>query len=317
MKIYYNKEEFNVPDAIIVGAAKSGTSALYKFLSKYDDVSASRIKEPGFFSHMNQEFKYIHPITNEDLSCYVIKDLDTYSKLFKKVSDNQILLEASTSYLYNSEITISNIKEIYGEKYNDLKIIILLRNPIERAWSHYNMHLQDMTNSLSFHESINNIIVKSRMEKGWGKRYDYISLGKYSDDVKNYTTNFSNVKIFLYDDFIKEPENIFVELKRFLGIESSYTPSLNRKYNVSGIPKNRFYKVISDFIYKPNIIKEKFKFLIPRLMRYDLRVFIGQFLFSKNKMPVEEKLLLCRLYAKDIKDLAKLLDKDLSSWLLD
>ena len=315
MKIKYNNKKINLPDAIIVGAAKSGTTALYKFLGDYDSVFVSKIKEPWFFSHFNREFKLIHPITEEDLSCYKITDLDIYSDLFNRSTDGQILLEASTSYLYDSDITISNIKKIYGDRYDDLKIIIMLRNPIHRAWSHYNMHSQYMSNNLSFSESINDDVIKIRMEKGWGKRYDYISLGKYFDDVKNYIMNFSNIKFFFYDDFLKDPEYVFRELKYFLNIKSSHMPSLNKRYNMSGEPKNIVYKWLSNFIYKPNIIKDKLKFLIPRLVRHDLRVFIGQYLFYNKKIPENEKRLLRSIYDKDIKKLSVLLNKDLSSWL--
>ena len=76
MKIKKNNIEYILPDCLIVGAAKSGTTALFKFLENYDEIFCPTIKEPWFFSHMNEQFNYIHPLTKEDLSRHIINNID-------------------------------------------------------------------------------------------------------------------------------------------------------------------------------------------------------------------------------------------------
>ena len=128
MKIKNHNITYTLPDCLIVGAAKSGTTALYKFLEEYDEVFCPNLKEPWFFSHMNESFKYVHPITKEDLSRQLVTNINEYCSLFNEAKDNQLILEASTSYLYTSDKVISNMKEIYGDKSKDVKIIAILRN---------------------------------------------------------------------------------------------------------------------------------------------------------------------------------------------
>ena len=92
MKVKYKNKYITLPDCIIVGAAKSGTTALFKYLSTYSQVCSSSIKEPWFFSHYNRDFIYIDPKTNNDLSDNIITDLLQYSNLFENSSENSCML---------------------------------------------------------------------------------------------------------------------------------------------------------------------------------------------------------------------------------
>ena len=315
MKIKHKNKYINLPDCIIAGAAKSGTTALFKYLSEYNEIYCSEIKEPWFFSHMNNENKYINPITNEDLSRHIINNLNDYSSLFTNANEKQIAIEASTSYLYNSSEVISNIKKTYGDKYKNLKIILILRNPVDRAWSHYNMHVREnMHDDLSFKKSIDKTVIQNRLKKGWGSGFDYIRLGCYYKDVKNFIEVFPNIKIFIYDDFISEPSIVINEIKNFLDIHDNRLPDFSKKYNVSGLPKNIISQFLAYLIYKPNIIKYFIKFVFSRKIRYQFKMYLGQKLFSKKEMDNRCKQELLKFFKNDILALSKLLHKDLSIW---
>ena len=314
MKVKYKNKNITLPDCIIVGAAKSGTTALFKYLSTYSQVCSSSIKEPWFFSHYNRDFIYIDPKSNNNLSDNIVTDLLQYSNLFENSSEDSICIEASTSYLYKSELAIKNIKQIYGDQYNKLKIIIVLRNPILRAWSHYSMHKRDNLNDLTFFQSIDVDIVASRLKLGWSDSFDYLRLGEYYDDVNNYKTTFNNLKLYLYDDFLDKPKLIMNDIKKFLSIDSEDMPNLAKRYNVSGTPKNFIARYLSQIIFSDNFLKNILKLIFPKKIRYNIKMFVGQILFKQNNIPNKERKFLSDYYKLDISKLSKLINKDLSIW---
>lgn len=127
-----------LPDFLIVGAARSGTTTLFSLLARQPRVFMPREKEPMFFSVYGEGWIPIDNRTGEP-AAYVVGDLDGYLDLFKSARNGRSIGEASTWYLYRHQTTVRNIREIYGENARDLRIIILLRDPAVRAWSHYQL----------------------------------------------------------------------------------------------------------------------------------------------------------------------------------
>ncbi len=135
----------------IVGAAKAGTTSLYSYLNNHPKINASIIKEPHFFSDdirckdispkrkkrtcFNQEKYFAKKILTPKHIAY-IESQDNYLKLFDLREDYSYFLDASTEYLPSK----STAKNIYGFN-KDAKIIISLRHPAERAYSHFLMDL--------------------------------------------------------------------------------------------------------------------------------------------------------------------------------
>ena len=135
MLVEVSGKKVKLPDFFIVGAARSGTTSLYVCLKQHPDVFMPNIKEPGFF--VFKDIKYVKYFNKKrELKKYFISSIEEYSKLFEKANDF-VIGEASPIYLYKSELAIKNMVDIYKEKSSKIKIIMILRNRIERAWSHY------------------------------------------------------------------------------------------------------------------------------------------------------------------------------------
>ena len=119
------------------------------------------------------------------------------------------------------------------------KIIIILRIPIDKAFSAYNHRRIAGIESQSFEKVI----------KDEGKNRVYITIGFYYKQVKAYLNNFSQVKVYLFDDLKKDTLGLVQDIYHFLSVDSSFVPkSIERRYNPSGIPKN---KLLYDFLIKP------------------------------------------------------------------
>jgi hypothetical protein len=110
-------EEYVLPNLFIPGAAKSGTSTLHNLLNQHPDIYMSKIKEPHFFS-WDEQFK---------------KGIRYYSKLFEEGKKAKYRGESTTGYMVFPNV-IERLKNIIQE---NPKFIFILRNPIDRAYSHY------------------------------------------------------------------------------------------------------------------------------------------------------------------------------------
>ena len=137
-----------LPNFLIIGASKCVTTALYYYLKQHKDISFPTLKEPKYFSSIFQKFPH-KGIGDESVDLYAIKSLKEYKKLFKKISNIRVG-EASPDTMYFYKDTIPKIKETLG----DIPIIIMLREPVERAFSAYMYLRRDSREKLSFREAL-------------------------------------------------------------------------------------------------------------------------------------------------------------------
>jgi Sulfotransferase family len=203
------------PNFFIIGAAKAGTTSLYQYLAQHPDIYMSPIKEPNYFS-TEINFEDVRPEVQErikllKIDAYLkgdmkrtihrafIKNQNQYESLFRFVANQKAIGEASASYLYSPEAA-NAIK-----KYNpDAKIIIVLRNPVQRIYSHYLMDRRMAITQLSFEEAL--LEDKNNPLKMWGSKSLYYELSEYYEQVKRYYDTFpqSNILLYLVKNFAKK-----------------------------------------------------------------------------------------------------------------
>ena len=308
-KIGENRVKDKLPNFLIVGAAKSGTTSLYHYLKQHPEIYMSPVKEPKFITAQFLTFPF-KGIGDEKVEQNIIKSYNEYCNLFKGVSKEKIIGEASPDNLYYYEKAITII--IYH--FEKTKIIIILRNPIERAFSAYMYFINCNREYLSFEEALKE--EERRRNNNWELFWYYKDLGFYYHQVKAYLDNFDQVKIYLYDDLRKDPLGLIKDMYGFLGVDTSFIPDISIRYNVSGTPKNKF---IYKFLKEPNIlktiVKPAAKFLIPKDRRREVIEKIKMKNLQKPQMKPETREYLKNLYREDILKLQDLIKRDLSSWL--
>ncbi|MBX6422897.1 sulfotransferase [Thermosulfurimonas sp. F29] len=297
-----------LPNFLIVGAAKSGTTSLYYYLKEHPEIFLPDKKELRFFSQMRGDFR---GPGDENLNRTIVKDINDYMKFFETVKMEKAVGDISPDYLYYFRNSIKNIKKFLG----DPKIIIILRNPIERAYSHYLYFLRDGREYLSFEEALSQ--EERRNLLNWEWAWFYKDVGFYYNQVKAYLENFSEVKIYLYDDLKKDPLKLVQDIYKFLEVNDSFVPkSINEKFNISGVPKNKF---LHKLLVQPNPIIFPIKFvlksMLPRDTRQRLRNKFLQKILKKPQMKPETREYLKQLYKEDILKLQELIKRDLSHWL--
>lgn len=314
MFVEYNNSYIKVPDFLIVGAARAGTTTIYSHLSKHPMVFMPKVKEPMFFSVYSQDAFYIDPKSKKRVS-FIIKELEGYLNLFQSAENYKLLGEASTWYLYHYQSTIKNLKKIYSERFNDLKIIIILRNPVERVWSHYWMKKRNGEEQLDFEKAINPETIRHRIDNHLIPGYDYIGFSKYYNQVKAYKENFEYVKILIFEELKKSISEGITEILQFLGVDAFNFYKKEKELNVSGKPKDKVALLLDKLIFKPNVLKSCLKFLVPFSVRTNLKYSLGKKILKKESLSNHQRQILIDMYKEDVLQLGKLIDKDLSNWL--
>ena len=276
-------------NTFIVGAPKAGTTSLHHYLNQHTDVSMSSVKEPNFFSSKEVESLFYNS------KC--IDDSNDYHKLFSK-EQRQIRGEASVSYLFYENVP----KRIYD--YNsEAKIIIMLREPIERAFSHYLMDCR-----LGFcSEKLEDIIANPQSYPQYFQQY--LELGNYYSQIKRYQDIFGKEQLLVifYEDFKTNTETVMNRVFSFLEIEQQ---------EIDLSIKNPFLSTSNTLIsklYKFNIIRKGVKIIMPERL---LSLIRSKYFSAKSK-PMLSKAIEQQLkvfYKSDVFQLEKLLNTDLAKW---
>lgn len=294
------------PAFIIGGAAKSGTTSLGRYLAQQPGIFMPE-RELNFFTYADEKPPY--QVENHPFQHKVGPYLEALNPP-ENLNSVSLIGEKSVSYLYRGYYpqVIKNV-QAYHPGWQDLKWIFILRNPAERAYSQY-IHNCNFHEDLSFEEALN--LWEQRKMDGWIPAYDYLGAGFYSETVKAYQQNFEHIKINLFEDLKKRPAWLLNDILQFLGINSPTKSIPFKRYNPSGIPKNKLFEMGSQMRGKSSLIRSiTDKFLPPGLRRK-----LKSFMFQKPPMPKKFKEELYMLYKTDIEKLESLIERDLSEWKL-
>ncbi len=281
------------PNLVFCGAEKSGSTTIHRVLSKHKDIFAIR-KETEFFSFYNSELK----------RDYYINSFDQYSKLFEYSDHYKYRMDVSTTYLHNPD-AIKNIKKFIKQ----VKIIICLRNPIDRAYSRYWMSAKNNFELTKYSpEKFIKYFRNHQTDISWS---NVRNRGLYSKQIKYIYKNFDkkNILILFYEDLKDNEDLFFKSIYKFLKIK-------NLK-----LPKN---KKFADSLYSNNILLHRFFNLslkeglpdnyITRFLKIIYKGLRQKLLKQYPKIGDWEKSELLKFYLDDIKELEKLLKINLSKW---
>jgi hypothetical protein len=297
------------PNFFIVGAAKAGTSSLWGYLNEHPEIFMSQKKEPGFFCDQWPGSK----------------DIKRYFTLFKAASESHLRVgEASTCYL-SCPGTAANLAH-YCEEHGigNPKIVVVLRNPADRAYSLYNWQVQEGYEYAStFEKAVG--LEESRMKMsfpnhsltgGYKCNYLYYHSGLYHDQLMEYFEAFGreNVHIEIFEEFVKHTEARLIRLYRFLELKNrNFLPQIT-VYNPS-------YDVVAPWlqfglrkINQAVIERRPLRKLIKSKAQRDVLLNLG----LKNQKPPridpEIRANLLARYRPEIDRLEVLLGRDLSCW---
>ena len=240
-----------------------------------------------------------------------IKTFDEYKSLFRNSKECTARGEASIENLYYHKNAILNIKKYIG----DPKIIIILRNPVARAYSAYSFLRRDGWETLTFKDALMREAERKTLGYKWMWRYR--EAGMYSRQVEAYLQNFSKVKIHLFDELVNDLPTLVRDLYTFLEVDPSFDPEISTRHNPSGIPVNN---LLHDIFVKPKRLHKFARTLGGSIMGQEAWLRLrerlrGLVLRKPDPIPPEIAEELREYYRHDILRLSRLTGLNLSSWL--
>jgi len=279
-----------LPNCILNGVAKSGTTALYRYLHEHPDVFMSSTKELNYFAYSESIGEH------EKNNAFPAKTLEDYKRFFETAGSAAIRGEASPLY-FSSEVAAANIKQSIP----DVKLITNLRNPVDRAYSAYLMRYRKGRAS-------DDIYAEMVPEK------HHVKNGFYFDNLKRYYSLFSSdqIKVVLFDELHSDTAEVVNNIYNWLGVEETSNIDFSKRYNSGYVPKN---------LLKHNLFRAKR--LLPNSVRTHAPAFLRDKIKSLEKsnkaeapeLPLDLRSRLLQIYASDVGKVQNLIERDLSHWL--
>lgn len=303
------REKNKLPNLFVAGAAKAGTTSVYRYLSEHPEVYMGTVKEPYYFSFVDEKPKFQGPF-DAPVNQEIITDFQEYKQIFSGATNQKVIGESSNSYLYFKH-SAENIRNTIP----DCKIIILLRNPIDRAFSHYLQCRMLGQESLSFEEALDK--EKEREKLNWRWHFQFTGQGMYYEQVKKYYQLFDAEDIFigLFDDLKKDSITFMNKIFNFLGIEEIAEEIDFTVHNRSGLPKN---DLVHKFLRSPGILKSLTRPFTSSKLRGKIYHFMHNMNYrfeEKPQMNPETRERLTALFKDDILRLQELIGRDLNAWI--
>src|SRR5918996_379760 len=218
----FTKAEEIWPNFFVVGTQKAGTTSLYFYLKEVPGVYMSPLKEPFYFAP--------HAVHNS--ASDIIRDKKEYLRLFEKAGGYTAIGEATPIYLWDPDAP-----KLIHQTVPHARIIMILRDPIERAYSNYLMRVRYNGVQSSFYDEL--MRDYRSQDKLYGKSQLYVEFGMYYEQVKRYFDIFGReqVKVIIFEEFVKHSEQSINEVLGFLKVNYKVT-EIKGHFNPDSVPRS-------------------------------------------------------------------------------
>jgi Sulfotransferase family len=310
-----------LPNFFIVGAPKAGTTSLYYHLDQHHAIYMSPLKEPNHFSvevrprnfaadmqpQVQREMlnlrQYLDGPMQQKRFSGMVSQWDDYCRLFAQARNETAIGEASVSYLWSRTAA----KHI-AARLPHAKIIIVLRNPIDRAFSQYLHNISDGVIAHSFRKHLHSAL--NRRNDEFSPVHPFLELGLYADQLQRFRDHFppSQIRLWLYEDTASP--TFFREVLDFLQVDHNFTPDTSKKHLEASIPKS--------IRATQSLRKSGLWNLLRSATPPSIRRHLHGLIYRKQgtlQLQQPEREILTNYYRTDILKLQTLLNRDLSSWL--
>jgi len=290
------EDELIWPNFYVVGAPKCGTTSIWAYLRKHPQVFLPKFKEPSYFISAP-------PLSGpQDAHCN--GNLERYQDLYRNASGYKAVGDCSPGYLLD-RVSAQRIHEVCP----DARIVIILRDPVERAYSHYYIFALLGKEKASFFEAVKRDNSASLVPGAPANNYLYLDTGFYYEQVLRYIDTFGRdqVGIYLFEDLEKDPSSVMTAICKHIGVDPTRLDAdeLAQVHNAGRVPRAKWLydAVRSTFSYK---LRRK---IIPESVRLWLRS--TPLLYKRDKPPRDERAAkyLQSVYEPDLCKLEELLGR--------
>lgn len=304
-----------LPNFLIIGVQKAGTTSVYHYLKQHPQIYMSPVKETNF---LEREWESVDPAIRAQVNQERIRQgrrerIDTFEKyynLFNGVTDEIAIGEASPNYLFHY-VSSSRLIQRYVPQ---AKLIAILRNPVERAYSDYLMHVRE---AINVKESLTEQIRRFPEHQSFT-----LKKGFYYEPLSHYFSTFDRhqIKVYLYDDLCRDPLAMMQSLYQFVGVDPTFTTDTSKREQVAQVPKSSW---VNQMLRTRNPMRSAAASALKLMVPVETRQYWRDRLIQINSaekskaqpLSPDTRESLLSIYRDDILTLQDLIQRDLSAWL--
>jgi hypothetical protein len=290
-----------LPNFIVIGAAKAGTTALYWYLAEHPTVFMSRVKETNFFAYgLDDGGKLLYG--DPEVHRFPVTSLQEYEELFAEAGDAAAIGEASPIYLECPQAAARIWELLPGAR-----IICGLRHPVERAYSDYLMYLRARRRQFDPTRDLTAVAAWARPDSHW------MRIGRYYEQLLRYFNAFhrERIHVFLFDDLKRSPEQVVQEMYGFLGVDPGFVPDFATPHNVGGMPASRFL----EGVLTSRVLRSAVEPWMPKGAANWVRRLRTRAMRQAPSLPRELRAELTNTFRDDILRTSELVGRSLDHWL--
>jgi hypothetical protein len=290
-----------LPNFIVIGAAKAGTTALYWYLAEHPAVFMSAVKETNYFAYgVDATGRLLYG--NPELHQFPVRSLKDYEGLFAGAGDAVAIGEASPIYLECPQAA-GRIREVLPEA----RLICGLRHPVERAYSDYQMSLRSRGQRLDPARDLTAEAAWARPDSHW------MRIGRYHPQLARYFDAFSRdrIHVLLFEDLKRDTPGVLQGVYRFLDVDPTFVADLETPHNVGGMPSN----LLLERIFKSGALRRAVSPLVPKRVANRVRRLRAGNMRQAPTLPADLRQELTGHFRDDIARTSELIGRSLEHWL--
>jgi hypothetical protein len=290
-----------LPNFIVIGAAKAGTTALYWYLAEHPAVFMSPVKETNYFAYgLDEQGQLLYG--DPDVHRFPVKSLQEYEQLFAEAGDAVAIGEASPIYLECPQAA-ARIRKLLPA----VRIICSLRHPVDRAYSDYLMYIRRRSRRFDPIGDLTATSVWARPDSRW------MRIGNYYEQLSRYFDAFPRrqIHVFLFDDLKQSAAGATQDVYRFLNIDPLFVPDFATPHAAGGLPASR----LLEGFFTNWAIKSATRPWVPKRAVNWVRRLRSRNLRQAPPLPAELRTELTRHFRDDIAKTSELIGRPLDHWL--
>ena len=280
----------------LIGAQKSGTTSLFDYLAQHPEVTGSKFKETRFYT------------TDELFS----RGRKFFEQEYFGGEQTAVRLEGTAVGFAMADTVAPRIQSHYGESPG---YIVILRDPVQRAWSGYLHARRNLKEPLSFREAFMEDMAGRRDDQPPMRRY-YFG-GQYATHLKSWLryVNKDQIKVVWYED-LRNSETLFRDLFTFMSIDPEFKVSTARIKNKASTYRWKWLSKLK--ANPPALVSSTFKAIVPRHLQHDVRMQVSKLMVKqtavKERMKTEDDAMVRQAFADEISELESILEVNLDHW---
>jgi hypothetical protein len=290
-----------LPNFLVIGVAKAGTTALHWYLAEHPAVFMSSAKDPSYFAYgVDADGRLLWG--EPEFHTFPVRSLAEYERLFADAGNAVAIGEASTMYLECPQAASRIRKQIPSAK-----IICSLRHPVERAYSNYVMWLRHRGRRFDPSRELSRTADWARPDSRW------MRVGRYHEQLVRYFDAFprEQIHVMLFDDLKRSEIEATQNVYRFVGVDPTFMPDFRTPHAIGGLPANR---LLEEVLTNP-VLRTAMRPLVPVRAANWVRRLRARNLRKAPPLPPELRRDLTRHFRDDIARTSGLIGRSLEHWV--